>query len=223
EEARRGTRRTLVRVLEALLRLAHPLMPFITEEILQRVAPLAGKSGATIMLQPYPQAEAGKEDGQAVADMEWVQAFIVGVRSIRGEMNIAPGKPLAVLLDHGGDEDRRRLEENRAFLATLARLESVAWLEAGAPAPVSATALVGWMRILIPMAGLIDKDAELARLGKEIARLGKDLERAEGKLANPSYVNKAPAEVVEKERQRALELRSALEKLGAQRAQIETL
>jgi len=223
EEARRGTRRTLVRVLEALLRLAHPLMPFITEEIWQRVAPLAGKSGSTIMLQPYPQAEAGKEDRQAVADMEWVQAFIVGVRSIRGEMNIAPGKPLAVLLDHGGDEDRRRLEENRAFLSTLARLESVAWLEAGTRAPVSATALVGEMRLLIPMAGLIDKDAELTRLGKEITRLGKDLERAEGKLANPNYVSKAPAEVVEKERQRALELRSALEKLEAQRAQIETL
>jgi valyl-tRNA synthetase len=222
-EARRGTRRTLLRVLEALLRLAHPLMPFITEEIWQRVAPLAGKSGSTIMLQPYPQAEAGKEDAQAVADMEWVQAFIIGVRSIRGEMNIAPGKPLAVLLDHGGEQDRRRLEENRAFLSTLARLESVAWLEAGARPPVSATALVGGMRILIPMAGLIDKDAELTRLGKEIARLGKDLERAEGKLANPNYVNKAPAEVVEKERQRALEVRSALEKLEAQKAQIETL
>jgi len=223
EEARRGTRRTLVRVLEALLRLAHPLMPFITEEIWQRVAPLAGKSGSTIMLQPYPQAEAGKEDRQAVADMEWVQAFIIGVRSIRGEMNIAPGKPLAVLLDHGGDEDRRRLEENRAFLSTLARLESVTWLEADARAPVSAAALVGGMRILIPMAGLIDKDAELARLGKELTRLGKDLERAEGKLANPNYVSKAPAEVVDKERQRVLELRSALEKLEAQRAQIETL
>ena len=223
DDARRGTRRTLVRVLEALLRLTHPLMPFITEEIWQRVAPLAGQHGPTIMLQPYPEPDPEPNDAVAVAEMEWVKGFIIGVRAIRGEMNISPGKPLCVCLQHGSEADRERLLHSEQYLKALARLDSIDWLAPEAEPPESATALVGEMKILIPMAGLIDKEAELARLGKEIDRMRKDLERSEGKLANPDYTQKAPPEVVARERQRATDCRAAVAKLEDQRQRIQAL
>ncbi|QKT02737.1 valine--tRNA ligase [Ectothiorhodospiraceae bacterium 2226] len=222
EAARRGTRHTLVHVLETVLRLAHPLMPYITEEIWQRVAPLAGKTGDTIMLQPYPEAEAIEGDDEAVAEMQWLMSFILGVRRIRGEMNIAPGKPLPVMLQDGGARDRDYAARNRVYIDSLARTESVTWLD-GQTAPEAATALVGELKILIPLAGLIDKDAELARLQKEADKLRKDLERSEAKLANPSFVDRAPADVVDKERGRVAEMRAALETLEAQRARIAGL
>jgi len=219
----RGTRQTLVRVLETVLRLTHPFMPFITEEIWQRVAPLAGREGDSISLQPYPQAEPARHDAGAEADVEWIKTFILGVRRIRGEMDIPPGKPLPVLLQGGGAQDRQRLDEYRLFLERMARLESTTWLEADADAPESATALVGEMQVLVPMAGLIDKDAELKRLGKNRDRARADLERAEKKLQNPSFTEKAPPEVVNQERQRMEEFRSALERLESQYAKIEGL
>ncbi len=219
----RGTRRTLVHVLDNILRLAHPIMPFITEEIWQRVRPLAGKEGETIMLQPYPKAIEARIDEAAEAEMEWVMQFIVGVRNIRGEMNIAPGKPLPVLLEKVGEEDARRLESSRPYLDTLARLESVRVLEEGEEAPESATALVGEMRVLIPMAGLIDKEAELARLHKELEKLEKEHKRLSGKLANASFVEKAPAHVVEKERQKLADVESSLAQYREQLARIEAL
>jgi len=223
EDVKRGTRRTLVQVLETLLRLAHPIMPFITEEIWQRVAPLTGRHGATIMLQPYPASEPERIDTQAVAEIGWVMNFILGVRRIRGEMDIAPGKPLPVLLQNGTPEDQARGEAQRLYLTTLGRLESVTWLAPGDPAPEAATALVGEMKLLIPLAGLIDKEAELARLDKERAKLRQDLERGEAKLANANFVERAPAEVVDKERQRVADLRSALEKLDEQATRIGAL
>jgi valyl-tRNA synthetase len=223
EAARRGTRRTLVRVLEGLLRLAHPLIPFITEEIWRRAAPLAGVHGETIMLQPYPRPDPELVDEEAEAEMRWLMEFVLGVRRIRGEMDISPAVPLPVVLQHGGERDRVLVQRHRRFLDTLARVESVAWLGDETPAPKAAIALVGAMKVMIPLADVIDKDAELARLAKELERLQKDLSRGEGKLANPSFVERAPATVVDQERSRVAELRSAIAKLEEQRARIESL
>jgi len=224
EAALRGTRHTLVTVLEAILRLAHPIMPFITEEIWQRIAPLAGRSGPTIMLQPYPQFGADEaEDAQAVADIQWLMSFVMGVRKIRSGMNIPPGKALPVLLQHGGETDRARVADNADYLRTLARLDSLTWLEAHAIPPESATALVGEMKLFIPMAGLIDKDAEMARLGKELAKLQGEAQSCEARLANPNYVERAPAHVVARERERLDKIRTDAQNLSEQLARIAAL
>ncbi|MEQ1528299.1 MAG: valine--tRNA ligase [Methylococcales bacterium] len=223
EALQRGTRKTLLTVLETVLRLAHPIMPFITEEIWQRIAPLAGISGETIMLQPYPAADESRIDTKAVADTQWLMNFILGVRRIRGEMNIAPGKPLPVLLQNGSAADQQSLNNNQLYLQKLGRLESITWLNADDAAPESAIALVGDMQILIPMAGVIDKDAELTRLGKEIQKINNDLPRVEGKLNNPAFVDKAPAEVIDKEKAKLAEMRSALHNLEQQLAKIQAL
>ena len=221
--AKRGTRKTLIQVLETWLRLLHPLMPFITEEIWQTVAPLAGKSGPTIMLQPYPVADDKAVDSAANADIEWLKGVIIGVRNIRGEMNIPPGKELSVILANGGERDQERLEKNAPFLKKLAKLSDITWLPAGEQAPVAATALVGELEILVPMAGLIDQDAELARLGREIDKLEKDLARIQGKLSNAAFVDKAPAAVVDKEREKMQAQQQALEKLQEQAQRIRQL
>ena len=223
EAAKRGTRRTLVRVLESLLRLLHPIIPFITEEAWQAVAPLAGKHGDTIMLQPYPQKEADKIDLDAMAELEWVKQFIIGVRKIRSEMDIAPGKALPVLLSGANQTDQAWLNRNRLFLQTLAKLETIEVLDSDAQAPESAVSLVGDMQVLIPMAGLIDKDAELARLDKEISKLEGEIKRISGKLNNAGFVDKAPAEVVAKERQKLTDNETAIKNLKDQYAKIQTL
>ena len=217
---KKGTRRTLIRVLETILRLSHPLMPFITEEIWQKIKPLAGATGDTIMLSRYPQADESRVDKQALNDVAWLQAIILGVRNIRGEMKIADAQKIPVLIKNGSADDQQRLNANQQFLRKLAALESITWLSPEATAPMSATALVGQMEILVPMAGLIDKEAEIARLAKESARLEQDIAKTEGKLANAAFVDKAPAEVVEKERNRVVENKIALEKL---REQIEKM
>lgn len=222
-ERQRGTRRTLVRVLEVALRLAHPFMPFITEEIWQRIAPLAGIQGKTIMLQPWPVANEERIDPAAENDIEWLKELMLGTRNIRGEMNIGPGKPLPIFLKNVSAEDQRRLTENEALLKKLARLESITVLAAGEEAPLSATALVGEMEVLVPMAGLIDKGAELARLDKEILRLQGEVQRVGGKLSNAGFVDKAPAEVIEKERAKLAEAEQALGKLAEQHARIASL
>ncbi|MBK5941985.1 valine--tRNA ligase [Halochromatium roseum] len=273
EAAKRGTRWTLVQTLEGLLRLTHPFMPFITEEIWQKVRPLAalrhvdnshradgtqgsdqhdggtqvgasgGASGArassapisttgsfkpsdqheTIMLAPYPIPDNALEDVEAEAEIRWVQQFILGVRRIKGEMNIAPSKQLPVLIANAHERDLQWLEQARPYLDFLARTESIRLLDDETEAPESAIALVGAMKILIPMAGLIDKDAELKRLDKEIAKLKADIERIEGKLANPNFVDKAPAAVVDKERERVAEQQAALDNLSQQRERIAAL
>ncbi|WP_375123162.1 valine--tRNA ligase [Pseudomonas sp. LW8] len=222
-ERQRGTRRTLVRVLEVALRLAHPFMPFITEEIWQRIAPLAGIQGKTIMLQPWPVANEERIDPAAENDIEWLKELMLGTRNIRGEMNIGPGKPLPIFLKNVSADNQRRLTENEALLKKLARLESITVLAAGEEAPLSATALVGEMEVLVPMAGLIDKGAELARLDKEILRLQGEVQRVGGKLSNAGFVDKAPAEVIEKERAKLAEAEQALGKLAEQHARIASL
>ncbi|MES0328070.1 MAG: class I tRNA ligase family protein, partial [Gammaproteobacteria bacterium] len=223
EAAQRGTRRTLVRVLETILRLNHPIMPFITEELWQMIAPLAGKSGDTIMTQPYPIADQSKINEVAEAELEWVKNFITGVRKIRSEMDIPPGKPLPVLLQNASDADKTCFNSNQNFIETLAKLESVEWLNTGDAAPESAMALVGEMQILIPLAGLIDKEAELARLEKEMGKLSINIEKGEAKLQNPGFVDKAPEAVVEKERQRLAELSKSLQQLQEQAEKISAL
>ena len=157
------------------------------------------------------------------SEIEWLRQFLVGVRRIRAEMNIAPGKPLPVLLQQGADEDRARLERQRRALMTLGRLESIAWLSEEEPMPEAAAALAGNMKILIPMAGLIDKAAETTRLDKEIAKLRKEAERGVAKLGNADFLGRAPAEVVEKERTRVAELQLAVTKLEEQRTRIQQL
>ncbi|MGH1484798.1 MAG: valine--tRNA ligase [Cellvibrionaceae bacterium] len=223
EEQKRGTRRTLIRVLETTLRLAHPLMPYLTEEIWQRVKTLAGKGGDTIMHAPYPVADDSKIDQKAIDDIEWLKHIIIGVRTIRGEMNIAPSAKLPLYFANGNNEDERRLTVNKQFLIKLANLEETHWLAAGDEAPMSATALVGEMEILVPMAGFIDKEAEVARLDKEIEKLQKETGRLNGKLNNANFVDKAPAAVVDKEKEKLAAAGSALEKLQQQKEKIVNL
>ncbi|WP_338323999.1 valine--tRNA ligase [Candidatus Methylobacter oryzae] len=219
----RGTRKTLLTVLESILRLAHPIMPFITEEIWQRVAPLTGADGETIMLQPYPVADEAQIDTDAVTETNWVMNFILGVRRIRGEMNIAPSKPLPIFLQNGSIDDQQYLNDNGLYLQKLGRLNSITWLRPDENTPESAIALVGEMKILIPMAGLINKEAELARLEKEIQKVNNDLPRVEGKLNNPAFVDKAPPEVIDKEKAKLAELRSMLNNLEEQQRKIQAL
>ncbi len=224
DAAKRGTRWTLVRTLETLQRLAHPFMPFITEEIWQKVQPLTGDHpAATIMRAPYPLADSGLDDADAEAEIRWVQQFILGVRRIKGEMNIAPSKQLPVLIANASDRDRQWIAQARPYLDFLARTASITLLDDETEAPEAAIALVGAMKILIPMAGLIDKAAELKRLDKEIGKLRADIERIEHKLANPRFVDKAPAAVVEKERTRVADQRAALANLSDQRTRIAAL
>ncbi|QDG35977.1 valine--tRNA ligase [Alteromonas mediterranea] len=223
---KRGTRHTLINVLESLLRLLHPLMPFITDTIWQRVVPLSAlkvEEGASIMVQAFPEVDAAKQDDKVLADIEWVKKFIVGIRNIRGEMDISPNKPLNALLKNVSDEDARCLDAAKAFLDKLSKLETVTILKDGEEAPASATALVGEMEILIPMAGLIDKDAELARITKAMEKIEKDVSRTRGKLGNEKFVSNAPEAVIEKERGKLEEGEKALAKLKEQFDTIKAL
>ncbi len=222
-ERQRGTRRTLVRVLEVILRLAHPFMPFISEEIWQRIKGQAGVQGETLMLQPWPVANESRIDAAAEGDIEWVKQLMLGVRQIRGEMKISMAKRIDIIVANASASDQRRLADFEPLLNKLAKLESVRVLAAGEEAPMSATTLVGDMEVLVPMAGLIDKDAELARLDKEIGRLEGEVKRVGGKLANEGFVAKAPAEVLEKERAKLTEAEQALAKMVEQRGKIAAL
>ena len=178
-------------------------------------------SSATIMLQRWPAATPLSDGATVEAEMKWIQEFVLGIRRIRAEMDIAPSKPLPVLVEGGDAETRRRVEHHRGFLSALARLERVEVLSGEAPA--AAAALLGEAKLLVPMKGLIDKDAELARLEKLLARLEADVPRVESKLANASYVANAPAEVVAKDRARLTELAQQIAEFKAQRAKVAAL
>jgi valyl-tRNA synthetase len=226
EAQRRAARRTLVTVLEALLRAWHPLMPFITEEIWRRVAPLAGAAasrGGTVMTARWPAATAWASDLPAEADVEWIKGFVLGIRQIRGEMDISPARKLPVLLDNAAPEDRSRIAAHGAYLSRLAGLETLQVLEAGATAPPAALAVVGGMRALVPMAGLIDPQAELARLDKRAAKLRDEIKRATAKLANESFVRNAPPEVVAQEHGRVAEFERTLASLEAQSLRVRQM
>ena len=220
---KRGTRRTLVTVLESILRLAHPVMPYITEEIWQTIGPMAGAAGDTIMLQSYPRHDGSSPDTAAVREMEWTREFIVGVRRIKSEMDIAPGRPVPVLLANTSDTDRAHLQTARPYIDFLTRTKNIDIIDNENDAPESAISLVGEMKILIPLAGLIDKDAELARLEKEIGKLEKEIKRINGKLANAGFLDKAPETVVNKEREKLANTGTALKNLQDQKNRIEQL
>ncbi|HEN3604682.1 TPA: valine--tRNA ligase [Yersinia enterocolitica] len=219
----RGTRHTLIEVLEALLRLAHPIIPYITETIWQRVKTLKGITADTIMLQPFPEYDASQVDEKALSDLEWIKQTIIAVRNIRAEMNIAPGKPLEVMLRGANAEAQRRVLENQSFIQSLARLSSLTLLSDGDKGPVSVTKLVEGAEVLIPMAGLIDKATELERLAKEVAKLEAEIERIEGKLSNEGFVARAPEAVVAKERERMATCAEAKQKLIEQQVTIAAL
>ena len=220
---KRGTRHTLVNVLESILRLAHPIMPFITEEIWQRLAPLCGIQADSIMTQPFPAQSEALRDEDTLAEMEWIKSVIVGIRNIRGEMDISPNKPLNVLLRNASAQDWQRLQSSREFLGALAKLESVELLQPEEEAPASATALVGEMEILIPMAGLIDKDAELARINRALAKIEADFGRTQGKLSNEKFVSNAPPAVIDKEKAKLDDFTMQMKKLKEQKQTIENL
>lgn len=219
-----NTRYILLMVLETVLRLLHPLMPFITEEIWQRVAPLLGKQiskqtgnqDATIMLQPYPQFDPDKIDVAAENELRWLQNVILGLRNIRGEMRINPGQTIPLICAKGTAEDRARVQQHQAYICTLAKISNISWLAENAAEPAAAMALVDQLHLLIPLAGLIDVNAETSRINKELAKLKTEFDRASQKLANPSFVANAPAEVVTQERARLAEWQAAIEKLGVQ-------
>jgi valyl-tRNA synthetase len=218
-----GVRKTLLGTLETVLRLAHPFIPFITEEIWQTVAPLCGINGETIMLQAYPVADGSQAYPDAIVELDWIKEFILGIRRIRGEMDIKPGKPLPVLLQDATGQDLAYLERNRVYLQKLARLESLKLMPSNEIPPESSIALVGSLKILIPMAGLIDKDAELARLDKDINRFTIEITRIEAKLNNPEFVSKAPVEVIEKVKADFKDKKAQLQQLQAQREKIQDL
>jgi valyl-tRNA synthetase len=219
----RGTRRTLLEVLETVLRLLHPLTPFITEEIWQRIAPLAGRTGKTLMHEPYPAPAQFAQDAEAEAELGWIMSFVLGIRQIRGEMDIAPSRAIPLLLQDASGDDLERLERHRSYLQRLANLASLAPLAAGARAPASATALLGTMKMLVPLAGLIDADAEINRLEKRLARTQSDRTRLLDKLANAGFVSRAPAELVEEERGRLAELERACTQLEVQLERLRAL
>lgn len=225
EAQQRGTRHTLITVLESLLRLMHPMMPYITETIWQRVAPLAGLETAntSIMIQAFPVYTAANVDAKAMDDLEWVKQFILAIRNIRGEMDISPSKPLSVLLANASADDVRRINENKSFLASLAKIEEFTLLENKDEAPACATSYVGNLEIMIPMAGLIDVDAELARIGKQLEKAEKGLAQVQNKLANEKFVNNAPEAVLAKENEKLAEFSDAKAKLLEQKAKIESL
>ncbi|MFT3790145.1 MAG: valine--tRNA ligase [Rudaea sp.] len=217
--AAESTRHTLLSVLEAALRALHPITPFITEEIYQSVAPLLGLKEASITQRPYPRAdELPVDDAVASADIEWLRTVLSQIRRIRSEMNIAPGKAIALLYANGSAIDRGRAEKFSTQIAFLAKAESQRWLAAGETEPAAAAAIVGEMTLLIPLAGLIDLSAEKARLEKEIKRLDGELAKSSAKLAN--FGDKTPAAVVEQEKKRVADFAAALDGLRAQFAKL---
>ncbi len=212
-----STRHTLLYVLDALLRMLHPLIPFVTEELWQAVAPKLGKSGS-LMLQPYPQA--GDIDtaafAQAEADIEWLKAMASAVRRIRSELGVSPAKQLALLARGGGADDASRLQRFDASLRFLCKLERIEII-AGEP-PAAAPAVVGELQLFVPLEGLVDLDAERARLDKEIAKVAAEKDKSEAKLAR--FGAGVPAAVVEQERARLADWTGKLDALSAQRSRL---
>ncbi len=200
-QQQRGTRRTLVRVLETLLCLLHPSMPFITEELWHQVKPLAAIEGDTIMDRPFPEPEQEKIDTQALIEMNWVQSVITGVRNIRGEMNISPSKTLPVILQNADDQTMAFLQANQDYLTKFGRFESIEMLPKDEQAPESATALVGETKVLVPLGAFIDAEAEIQRLNKELEKAEREIAGVAGRLNNASFVEKAPEQVINKARE----------------------
>ncbi|MCZ6659587.1 MAG: valine--tRNA ligase [Gammaproteobacteria bacterium] len=220
QERLRGARRTLIEVLELLLRATHPIMPFVTETIWRDIAPLLGIDHPTIMTSSFPEASDLKADPEADAAIDWLKGVVIGVRNIRGEANIKPRQSINVLLQGGDERDRELATATATQFKHLAKVDDIRWLDEADQPPANALALVGELKVMVPLAGLIDIDAERARLTKEIARRQKDLDRIRNKLANEKFVANAPREVVDKETARAEETTAQLTTLQAQLASL---
>jgi len=235
EAQKRGTRRTLVTMLEALLRALHPLIPFITEEIWQRVNPLTAPLIAAVnrrattrtpdmlMVAPFPQSTDFAADAEAESEIAWMKQFILAVRQIRGEMDIAPSRKIPLLLANAGARDAALAEKHFAWLSRLAGLESIKQLARGEAAPESATAIVGELTLLVPMAGLIDPKAEIERLTRKTAKNESDIGKLKAKLGNENFVRNAPPEVVASDRARVAELEAQNAGLAAQLARVRRM
>lgn len=218
-----AARQALLGVLEQSLRMLHPFMPFLTEEIWQTVAPLAGMRGDSIMLAPWPARCSDQIDTEAEQEIEWLKQIIVGIRTIRSESNIPPGNELPVFVVNASSLDRERLQRNESYLGRLAKVSSITVLESGEDIPASLMALCGDLEVRVPMAGVIDVSAELSRLDKELARHEQEITKLSGKLSNQAFVERAPGEVVAAEREKLEQAEAALVTLKRQRAQIEEL
>jgi valyl-tRNA synthetase len=218
-----GTRQTLITVLEQSLRMLHPFMPYLTEEIWQSVSPFAGTQGDSIMLAPWPTYSAEQIDEESEGEIEWLKTIIIAIRTIRAEANIPPSTELTVLVSHASEQDKARLTRNTAYLAKLAKVSQLTALSPDAEPPPSLMALCGELEIRVPMAGVIDIEQELVRLDKEITKHESELARLEGKLNNKAFVERAPTEVVVAERQKQEQAASSIATLRRQRSQIEVL
>lgn len=221
-----ATRNTLLTVLDTILRLSHPIIPFISEEIWQKVSTLIQdkpEENRTLMLQHYPEFDASKNNPQALDDINWLKGIIVGVRNIRGEMNISPAIKLPVLLNNGNKEDERKLQDHESYLKALANIDQITWVNPGDETPESSTQLVGQMEVLVPMKGLINKEEEIERLNKKINKLDQETKRLSGKLSNKKFVDNAPLEVVEKEKEKLQAFNNDKDKLRTQLAKIQAL
>ena len=215
-----GTRHTLLYVLEALLRLLHPLIPFVTEELWQQVAPRLGVEGGSVMLQRYPQP--GDIDAashaQAETDIEWLKQMVSALRRIRSELGVSPAKTVRLLLQGGSDADVARIERYASQLKFLNRIEAIERISNDPPP--AAAAIVGELKLFVPLEGLVDLDTERTRLDKELGRVEGELAKSRGKLASETFVQNAPAAVVEQERQRLADWSAQREALAAQRARL---
>ncbi len=223
ESIKAGTRHTLINVLDTILKLLHPIMPFITEEIWQGIKPHLRECGQTIMLESYPTADTDKIDQRASDEIAWVQAVITAVRTIRAEMDIEPRKLLPVLLQNHSNVDEQRLKAHGYLVESVGRIQSIELLNEDQQAPESATGLVGNMKILLPLGALIDKNEELARLAREISKLRKELDKVQAKLNNNNFIERAPETVVKKEHSRAEELKAAIAQLEQQKSKVESI
>ena len=220
---KRGTRRTLIYVLNQMLKLLHPIMPFITEEIWQKTTKQSSENTETIMLSHYPHVEEQFIHPVVEEEIEWLKKVVQSVRTIRSEMTISPAKLIPLNLRNATPMIQERIKKYERTLMSLSKLKSINYLNPEEAVPLSASAMVGEMELLIPMANLIDKEAELARLEKELAKLNKDIQLAEGKLNNPTFTDKAPAEIISKERDKLAQAQLAKDKLVHHQTTIEAL
>jgi valyl-tRNA synthetase len=220
---KRGTQKTLIHVLDQILKLLHPLMPFITEEVWQRTSKLTNENEASIMLSAYPQVDTAFINDTIEEELEWLKSAIQAVRTIRSEMSISPAKQIPLILRNCTSVLKERVEKYQQIFKALSKITDIHYLSPEEKAPVSATAVLGEIELLIPMADLIDKGAELARLAKEIAKLDKDISLAEGKLNNPKFTDKAPAEIIAKEQEKLAQANQSKDKLIQNKLRIESL
>ena len=220
---KRGTQKTLIHVLDQILKLLHPLMPFITEEIWQKTSKLTNENDASIMLSSYPQVDKAFINDTIEEELEWLKSAIQSLRTMRSEMSISPAKKVPLYIRNATSMLKERIEKFEQIFKYLSKVTEINYLSDDDKAPVSATAVLGEIELLIPMADLIDKEAELARLSKEIAKLDKDISLASGKLTNPKFTDKAPVDIIAKEEEKLAQANQSKEKLMQHKERIESL